>query len=117
MSDFAFRFLKAIGVLCVLNFVAFVVGAIALGGDAISGRSGGGHYYLASHGKLTEVSAAVFTYSRWHILSVFVTHPLAMIIGYVLNRENKARLARGQAGSGSVAASRQSRDREYWGGT
>ncbi|CCE12205.1 exported hypothetical protein [Bradyrhizobium sp. STM 3843] len=91
MSDFQYRSLKLTCFLCILNFLAFVGVAIALGGDAVSGKAVGGHYYLANKGKLTEVSAAVFTYSRWHVVSIFFTHPLAMMIGYRLKKENARR--------------------------
>jgi hypothetical protein len=81
----------AICILCGLNFVVFCIVAIAIGGDAINGKTVGGHFYLASHGKLTEVSEAVFTYSRWHVFSLIVTHPLAMITGYLAKQEQIAR--------------------------
>jgi hypothetical protein len=60
------------------NFVAFAVVALWLGGDAINGKCESGHFYLANHGKYTEVSEAAFNYSRWHALSLIITHPLAM---------------------------------------
>jgi hypothetical protein len=72
-------FLLAVLVMCVLNFIAFFLGALALGGDALSGYSEGGRYFLRSHGKATEVSADVFAYSKLHTRSIFITHPLAAI--------------------------------------
>lgn len=51
-----------------------------IGGDAINGYAEGGRYFLRAHGKATEVSQAVFTYSKWHAISVFVTVALAMAI-------------------------------------
>jgi hypothetical protein len=56
-----------------------------------NGKIGGGHFYLASHGKFTEVSEAVYAYSLWHARSLFVTHPLAMLTGYLAKLEQKAR--------------------------
>lgn len=91
MSDLRYRFLLAVCILCGLNFVVFVVVAFAIGGDAVNGKTVGGHFYLASHGKLTEVSEAVFTYSLWHVRSVFITHPLAMLTGYLAKTEQAAR--------------------------
>jgi len=38
-----------------VNFTAFFVAALALGGDAINGKAEGGRYYLSHHGKYTEV--------------------------------------------------------------
>ena len=58
------------------NFVVFFLGALYLGGDAVNGRTVDGHYFLANKGHLTEVSHAVFMYSKCHTLSIFITHPL-----------------------------------------
>lgn len=101
MSDSRYRCLLAVCGLGILNFVAFVIVAVAIGGDAVNGKAVGGHYYLASHGKLTEVSEAVYTYSLWHVRSVFVTHPLAMLTGYLANLEKKARKAEGRSLDGN----------------
>lgn len=91
MSNLRYRCLQFVCGLGVLNFVAMAVGAFMLGGDAVNGKIAGGHFYLAEHGKLTEVSEAVYTYSLWHVRSVFVTHPLAMLAGYLLKMEGRAR--------------------------
>ena len=73
-----------------LNFMVFFFVAVALGGDAVSGRVEAGHYYLSSHGHLTEVSRGVFTYSRIHTHAIFITHPLAMFAGYIGYRIKKS---------------------------
>jgi hypothetical protein len=70
---------NAIFFLAIVNWVVFVVIALSIGGDALNGKIEAGHYYLREHGRYTEVSAAVFQYSRIHALSLFVTHPLAMV--------------------------------------
>ena len=93
MCDFPYRCLQFVVGLGVLNFLTFVIGAFMLGGDAVNGRMIGEHFYLAEHGKFTEVSEAVYTYSLWHVRSVFVTHPLAMLAGYLLRMEGQARKA------------------------
>ena len=62
----------------ILNFLSFVAISHRLGGDALNGKIENGHYYLASHGRFTEVSANVFAYSRFHTLSLFVTHLIGM---------------------------------------
>ncbi|EJN09921.1 hypothetical protein PMI42_06483 [Bradyrhizobium sp. YR681] len=93
MSDFRYRCLLVAFSLCMLNFVAFAVGAFALGGDAINGKIVGEHFYLAEHGKLAEVSEAVYTYSLWHARSVFVTHPLAILAAWLARLEQQARKA------------------------
>jgi hypothetical protein len=70
-----------VGVVAIANFVSFVVVASLLGGDALNGHMADGHYYLRSHGTDLEVGAGVWTYSRWHAISLFVTHPVAMVVG------------------------------------
>lgn len=72
--------------LAVLNFAAFWIGSDLLGGDAWNGKVENGHYYLSNHGRLTEVSAGVFTYSLWHVRSLFVTQPLAMLGCWLASR-------------------------------
>ena len=69
--------------------MAFWFAAVALGGDAVSGKAEAGHYYLSNHGRLTEVSGQVFTYSRVHTYSVFITHPLALLAGFIGYRIKK----------------------------
>lgn len=64
-----------------LNFIAFFIVAICVGGDAINGKTEGGHYFVADHGKLTEVSRALWIYSRIHACSVMVTYPVAIVFG------------------------------------
>jgi hypothetical protein len=48
-------------------FVSFVVIAQFIGGDAVNGHAANGHYYLANHGKVTEVGQGVFIYSLCHV--------------------------------------------------
>ena len=67
------------GCLAIANFVAFAIGAAAIGGDAVNGKIDAGSYFVADHGKLTEVSKAKFTYSRIHCYSVWFTHSLAVV--------------------------------------
>lgn len=77
-------------VIALLNFVAFWIAAVYLGGDAVSGKLDQGHFYLMSHGHYTEVSGRVFTYSKWHTYSVWLTHSLAFIAAYFLLRTKAA---------------------------
>ncbi len=76
-----------------INFFAFVIIAILLGGDAINGMVKDGHYYLASHGRYTEVTESVFNYSRHHAYSVFVTHPIGMAAAWYLGRVTASKKA------------------------
>ena len=74
----------------ITNFFVFIGLSIYFGGDAISGTIRDGHFFLSSHGKLTEVSGMVFSYSRWHSYSVFFTHPVAILaagIAYQLEKK------------------------------
>lgn len=80
-------------VVAVVNFVAFLIGAAKLGGDAVNGKMENGRYYVADHGKLTEVSRAAFTYSRIHCYTVFITHPLAILFGLALYSQTRRREA------------------------
>jgi hypothetical protein len=64
-----------------VNLVAFMAASLFLGGDALNGMSGDGRYFLAAHGKYTEVSESVFRYSRMHALSIFITTPLGIVSG------------------------------------
>jgi hypothetical protein len=78
-----------------LNFLIFVAGATYLGGDAVNGKIEGGRYYLfgvrteSGRKVYREVSRPVFTYSRWHVYSIFVTWPLVMAAAVVRNRYKK----------------------------
>src|SRR5258706_14722303 len=65
---------------CQLRAVLYLRGY--LGGDAVNGKIAGGHYFLMSHGRYTEVSADIFNYSRSHAYSTGVTHPLAFAAGF-----------------------------------
>jgi hypothetical protein len=68
-----------IAFLWLLDFAAYIVAAGFLGGDAWSGHSAGGHYFLLSHGRLTEVSRSVFQYSRIHTDILWVHTAVTMV--------------------------------------
>ena len=75
----------AIFVFALVNFAAFCSIAVALGGDALNGHQSYGRYFLASHGRLTEVSRAVFRYSQVHSISVFITHAAGILAAVYFN--------------------------------
>jgi hypothetical protein len=52
--------------LALINFLAFVVGSLYLGGDAVNGYVRSGHYFVCAHGSCIEVSNAAWHYSRLH---------------------------------------------------
>ncbi len=69
-------------ILCMMNFFVFVAISAYLGGDALSGEVVDGRYYLGSHGDLTEVNKYQYIYSMVHVISVFITHPIAIFWGF-----------------------------------
>ena len=75
----------------VINFAAFFIAVIFLGGDAINGHSTNGAYFLSSHGVDTQVSSAIFTYSRFHAISTFVLMALA-VLSYIAFKPGPAEL-------------------------
>jgi hypothetical protein len=87
MSDSSYRLLWCAAALCFLNFIAFMAIAIGLGGDAVNGKAVEGHFYLGSHGHFREVSEAIFEYSKLHVSSLFITHPLGMLLGLIAGIE------------------------------
>jgi hypothetical protein len=50
----------------------------------LKGKVVDGHFYVGHQGKFVEVSEAVYTYARWHGISLFLTLPLIGLIGYRL---------------------------------
>jgi hypothetical protein len=78
---------KIIGYLAIANFVCFFAGAAYLGGDALNGKSDHGRFFLGSHGKLTEVSEAVYRYSQLHALSVLLLIGLVLIVSLAQKSE------------------------------
>jgi hypothetical protein len=69
------------------NFFWFMIESTRFGGDALNGFVRDGHYFVTSHGLATEVDRATYEWSRFHAVSVFVTHPLALVgMGYLLLR-------------------------------
>jgi hypothetical protein len=81
------RLLRAINTVATVNFFAFFGISLLIGGDAFNGHSDHGHFYLSSHGHLTEVSSSVFLYSEIHMISLFIMIPAAMIASAILYRQ------------------------------
>ena len=79
------RFLKYFFIVWATNLVLFFILTAYLGGDIINGKIIHGHYFLASHGRLTKVSRPVFTYSEVHtvIFIVIVLGVLAMPLAII----------------------------------
>jgi len=63
-----------------VNFNSLIIGAILLGGDAATGYTRLGHYFLSLGFLKTEVSYSVFNYSLVHFYSFFaVTMPIWIV--------------------------------------
>ena len=75
----------------VLWIAIFFVVAMFIGGDAVNGFARDGHYYLSNKGHLTEVGQSLFMYSKWHVYSLLVTHPLGLICGLLLYKTSVGR--------------------------
>ena len=76
------RWLRLLTAFAVLNFIAFVLIAQVSGGDAWNGHIKDGKYFLASHGRYTEVSHGFWTYSFIHIVVLMVVQISAMVAGF-----------------------------------
>jgi hypothetical protein len=74
----------AVFLLAWLNFTIYWIVGVYLGGFANIGQAEGGRYFLASHGRYTEVSQAVFTYSRIHGYSTLITHALVLVTALLI---------------------------------
>jgi hypothetical protein len=95
-SEMRTRWLKVICFSALINAGLFILVAVCIGGDALSGKVAGGRYYLANHGSLTEVSYPVFVYSKIHAFSVFIMLPVAVFARFLwwgLDRRAKAQKA------------------------
>ena len=76
------------------NFVWFLAESTQLGGDALNGYSRDGHYFVSSHGMYTEVGRDAWAWSRAHAISVFVTHPAAILgVAFFVRRGMQGMLA------------------------
>ncbi|HEY1683599.1 MAG TPA: hypothetical protein VGG19_02455 [Tepidisphaeraceae bacterium] len=64
-----------------INFMVFWVVAVVIGGDALNGEVENGHYFVSSHGRLTEVSEKMWHFSRAQEISVWITHPIGLVLG------------------------------------
>ena len=91
------RILHIVVAVAALNFTAFCVVGLSIGGDALNGRAAEGRYYLAHGGEETEVSRAIWVYSFIHAVSVFVTHGAVFVTFLYLYRKGELKL-RGQDG-------------------
>ena len=69
-------------ILGIVNFATYFAVSFWIGGTAW--QSENGRFLLYEHGRYTEVSRAVFIYSRIHFFSIWLTIPLALIALFIL---------------------------------
>jgi len=85
----------ALVVIALVNFAAYLVAGQVIGGYAVHGALDSGRYYVArtAHGSRTEVSPGTYHYLRLHERSMFLTHFLAIGVGWALyiNKRKPAR--------------------------
>ncbi len=67
--------------IAVINFLAFFVHCMTLGGSAGNGKRVEGWYFVGEHGRYTEVSEQQWRIIRVHEISLFVTHPVGIVVG------------------------------------
>lgn len=71
--------------MAVYGVVTFVAETQRLGGDALNGYVQDGHYYVADHGRYTEVTPEQWELSRAHTIRMLVMQPLAVVaIGFLI---------------------------------
>lgn len=68
LSDNSEAAIAVISVFGMANFSIYMAISVSLGGDALNGHTAAGHYFLASHGRFTEVTRGVYLYSICHTL-------------------------------------------------
>jgi len=83
------RTTKIVSVLWIVNFAFYIGVASWLGGDAVNGHSEAGHYFLAMHGRLTEVSHDVFNFSLWYTYFLFTHFAVALVLSTIQWRSDK----------------------------
>jgi len=78
---------RAIGLVCVINFILFVAGSFYLGGDALNGYRRDGHYFLRMYSTFTEVSRSVFLYSEWHGLLLIGNFAIVLVASQLFRKK------------------------------
>lgn len=71
--------LRLILIIAFINFISFWIISVAKGGEALNGKMEDGKFFVASHGRYTEVSRVFFEFNRIQSISVWVTHSCAFL--------------------------------------
>jgi hypothetical protein len=66
-----------------VNFFTCMIISLIIGGSAQLGKIDGEHYYVGDHGHFREVPFIIYLYSLIHTYSLFITHPLFPLAGWV----------------------------------
>ena len=77
-----------------LNFVALLMISMWVGGDAVQGKVEDGRYFVAEEGRYHEVSATFYRLNQLHVISIFLTVPLAGLVTWRGERRGKRALNR-----------------------
>ena len=89
---------------CCLNFLAFWIIAVSIGGSAQLGEVRAGRYFLGDHGNLTEVRSWIYWYSWVHTGSLALTFPLWLVAEVIVRsrEEDDDSTTSGLRGRGAV---------------
>ena len=85
------RLIRLFAVAVFVNFFAFCVEALSIGGDAINGYVKAGRYFLCLYGTCHQVGATLFEYSWWHALSVIGSFANLLLLTLVQKWRGKDR--------------------------
>jgi len=75
---------RLLALVVVINFVTFLVVGHWLGGSAWNGKVEAGKFFLADHGRYTEVTEGVYWYSWWHTMIASIGLLLGMPVAFLL---------------------------------
>ncbi len=85
-----YRFCLLLVLFVIVNIACFWFHSLYLGGEAINGRIENGHYFVANHGRLTEVTEVQFTANKLHGLSVLVLFGIGLLANLIVFWAGKA---------------------------
>jgi hypothetical protein len=84
-------------VACWLNFFVFFLTSLLIGGSGSIGKIQDGKYYVGNHGKYTEVSQAMFEFSRIHGTFSIIILVTALLIVLLSRRKTSGSILRGHS--------------------
>ena len=84
-------------VACWLNFFVFFLTSFLIGGSGSIGKIQHGKYYVANHGKYTEVSQTMFEFSRIHSTFSIITLVTALLVVLLSCRKASGSILRGHS--------------------